>query len=193
MDYSDRLKKGNWEVRPLTSLDVARSLVVHHHYAGGASNTATYLHGLFRNGEFWEVNCKGVAWWIPPTKSAALATYPKNWQGVLSLSRLVLTPDVPKNGCSFLIAGSMKLIDRERWPCLVTYADTWQGHDGTIYKATNWEYVGETAPEATFVKDGRYVARKAGPNTRTHAEMLEMGAEMIGRFAKHKYVHIIGQ
>ena len=189
-DYEERLKKENWEVRPLSSLDAARLLVRRYHYAGGASNTATYLHGLFRSGEFWEVNCSGVAWWIPPTKSAALATFPDNWRGVLCLSRLVVTPDVPKNGCSFLLGGSMRLIDRRRWPCLVTYADEWQGHEGTIYKATNWQHVGMTTPETTFVKDGRMVARKAGPNTRTKQEMLDLGAEVVGRFAKHKYVHI---
>jgi len=188
--YRGRLRNENWEVRPLTSLVVARRLVQKYHYAGGASNTATYLHGLFECGEFWEPNCKGVAWWIPPTKSAALATYPDNWRGVLSLSRLVVAPGVPKNACSFLIAGSMNLIDRERWPCLVTYADTWQGHGGTIYKATNWKYVGKTAPEPTFVKNGRLIARKAGPHTRTQQEMLKLGAELVGRFSKHKYVHI---
>jgi len=191
MDYSDRLRKADWEVRPLASLDVARTLVEQYHYAHGASNTATYLHGLFRRGEFWETNCKGVAWWIPPTKSAALATYPENWQGVLMLHRLVIVPGVPKNACSFLLAHSMKLIDRNRWPCLVTYADEWQGHNGTIYKATNWKYVGKTAPEAIYVKDGRMVARKAGPRTRTKAEMIALGAKYIGRFAKHKYIHLV--
>jgi hypothetical protein len=31
------------------------------------------------------------------------------------------------------------------------------------------------------------LARKAGPRTRTHAEMLELGAECIGSFAKHRF------
>jgi len=83
------------------------------------------------------------------------------------------------------------MIDRIRWPCLVTYADEWQGHTGSIYKAANWCEVGRTAPEATFVKDGRMIARKAGPRTRTRQEMESLSAEMIGRFAKRKFVHII--
>jgi hypothetical protein len=187
--YGDRLRKENWEVRPVV-LEIAQRLVELYHYAGGGSNTATYCHGLFRVGEFWNYNCKGVAWWIPPTKSAALATYPENWKGVLSLSRLVIVPDVPKNAASYLLGASMRMIDRERWPCLVTYADEWQGHNGTIYKATNWQYMGLTAPEATFVKAGRMVARKAGPHTRTREEMKELGAQLVGRFAKHKFIHI---
>lgn len=85
----------------------------------------------------------------------------------------------------------MKMMDREKWPCLVTYADQWQGHTGGIYKATNWQYVGLTKPEAVYVKDGVMTARKAGPKTRTHAEMIAMGAELKGRFAKHKFVHVV--
>lgn len=183
------LNKHEWEVRGVT-FDVAHLLVQRYHYAGGGSNTATILHGLFREGEFWDNRCKGVAWWIPPTKSAALATYPDNWEGVLSLSRLVVTPDAPKNAASFLIAHSMRMIDRERWPCLVTYADDWQGHGGAIYKAANWDYVGPTKPERVYVLNGRMVARKAGPTTRTHSEMIELGAECVGSFGKHKYVSI---
>jgi hypothetical protein len=157
------------------------------HYSGGGSNTATYRHGLFRNGD---VRCYGVAWWIPPTKTAANATYPENWRGVLALTRLAIEPEVPTNGASFLLGRSMKLIDRVKWPCLVTYADEMQGHTGRIYKATNWEYLGKTAKEATWFLDGRMVARKAGPKTRTKGEMEAMGAEMVGRFSKHKFRHI---
>lgn len=181
-----RLRKAEWEIRPV-SLDSARRVVSKEHYAGGASNTATYLHGLFRRGELFDEQCEGVAWWIPPTRSAAEATYPKNWRGVLCLSRLVIRPGVPKNACSFLLGGSRRLISRDRWPCLVTYADDWRGHTGGIYRADNWHYVGKTKPERTYVLNGKMTARKAGPKTRTHSEMLALGAECVGSFAKHKF------
>lgn len=189
MDYTGRLKADEWEVRPV-QLDIGRRLVEAHHYARGASNTATYLHGLFERGELWDDMCRGVAWWIPPTKSAALATFPDNWKGVLSLSRLVIAPGTPKNACTFLLSRSMRLIDRGKWPCLVTYADEWQGHTGTIYRAANWKEAGMTKPEATFTLNGRMVSRKAGPKTRTREQMTHLGAEMVGKFAKRKFVHI---
>ncbi|MCX6031553.1 MAG: hypothetical protein NT169_19915 [Chloroflexi bacterium] len=191
MTYENRLIKTEWEVRKV-SLDVATDLVERFHYARGAANTATYLHGLFRHDAFWQSDCCGVAWWLPPTKSAAEATYPANWQGVLSLSRLVIVPDVPKNAATFLLAGSMHMIDRQVWPCLVTYADAWRGHTGGIYRAANWQYVGLTKPSAVWTLDGRMVARKAGPHTRTKAEMEASGAHCEGRFAKHKFVHVVG-
>ena len=181
-----RLMASEWEVRPV-SISTARRMVEKYHYAKGASNTRTYLHGLFPCGSFWDDECRGIAWWIPPTRSAAEATYPDNWQGVLSLSRLVITPDVPKNACSFLIARSAKMIPADRWPCLVTYADQWKGHDGAIYRAANWEYKGLTKAEATYTVGGVMRARKAGGNTRTHAEMIDSGAKFEGRHAKHKF------
>jgi hypothetical protein len=35
------------------------------------------------------------------------------------------------------------LIDRTRWPVLVTYSDIGQGHTGHVYKCSGWEKVGE--------------------------------------------------
>jgi hypothetical protein len=184
-----RLIKEEWEVRSV-AIDVARELVRRYHYAKGASNTRTYLHGLFRKGELFDDACAGVAWWIPPTRSAAEATYPKNWQGVLALSRLVVAPDVPKNACTFLMARSAALIPATEWPCLVTYADDWRGHTGTIYRASNWQYVGKTDAEETYTIGGVMTARKAGGHTRTKSEMLALGAQCEGKHAKHKYVLI---
>lgn len=180
------LNRGEWFVRSVPLL-TCRKLVEEHHYARGGSNTATHRHGLFRHDD--PENCRGVAWWIPPTKGAAQASFPA-WRKVLSLSRLVLTPDVPTNGASFLIAASRKLIPSDAWPCLITYADDWRGHEGTIYKADNWEYVGKTKAERTYTKNGVLVARKAGPKTRTHDEMTALGAAMIGSFAKHKFRYV---
>ena len=121
-------------------------------------------------------------------RSTAEATFPERWQGVLCLSRLVILPGVPRNACTFLLARSRRMIDRRKWPCLVTYADEWRGHTGAIYRADNWTYEGRTQPERTYQVNGRMVSRKAGDHTRTHAEMLALGAEMVGSFAKHKFV-----
>jgi hypothetical protein len=167
-------------------------LVTRLHYAAGGANTATFRHGLFRR-EDWPLIPVGAAWWIPPTRTAATATFPEgDWKRVLALSRFVLEPAVPKNGASFMLARSTRLIEQNgEWDCLVTYADEWQGHVGTIYKAAGWEYVGLTKPERCYVRDGVMVARKAGPHTRTHAEMLALGAECVGSFAKHKFRKVI--
>ena len=187
----DRLRRNEWLVDTV-ALEQARDLVTRLHYAAGGANTATFRHGLFRREE-WPLVVAGAAWWIPPTRGAATATFPEgDWQRVLALSRFVLEPGVPKNGASYLLARSSRLIAQSgEWDCLVTYADEWQGHVGTIYKASGWEYVGMTRPERVYVRDGMMIARKAGPTTRTHAAMLALGAECVGSFAKHKYRKVL--
>lgn len=177
--------RSDFEVRDVDA-SIGRSLVERFHYAGGASNTYVHLHGLFQTGG---EECLGVAWWLPPTRAAAEATSPSRWRGVLSLSRLVIAPQVPKNAATLLLSRSRKLIDRKTWPVFVTYADSWRGHTGAIYLADNWIYCGETKPQRTYVIAGRMTARKAGPKTRTHAEMIALGAEMVGSFPKRKFVH----
>lgn len=179
------LYSSDYEVKTVP-LSICQDLVARYHYAKSGSNTATFRHGLFHRGN---PECVGIAWWIPPTKSAALANYPSDWKAVLVLSRLVIHPDEPQNAASFLIARSIRLIRRDsRWKFLLTYADEWQNHVGTIYKATNWMFLGKTKPEATWVDGGgRMVSRKAGPHTRTKSEMEFLGYKMIGRYSRLRF------
>lgn len=180
------LAASDWEVKDIP-LQVAQELVRRLHYSQGGANTAVYRHGLFHRGDD---RCLGVAWWIPPTKGAAIATHPSgDWRRVLSLSRLAIEPEVPTNGASFLIGRSIRMIRRiGAWDCLVTYADEGQDHDGAIYRATNWEYVGKTTPERRWVDaEGRMVSRKKGPRTYTKQEMIDMGYTAEGPYAKHKF------
>lgn len=191
--YSDRVRARDYVVRNI-SFRAALAFVRYYHYSAGASKTRVYTHGLFRVGyEDDDALALGVAWWLPPTIAAARSVSTHNPNGVLSLSRLCVAPCVPKNGASLLLGGSMRLIDRQRWPHLLTYADTWRGHDGGIYKATNWKYVGLTEPHAVFVRGGRVGSTKNGTKTKTHAQMKEAGYELVGRFAKHKFVHSVSQ
>lgn len=181
-----QLRKRDWTVASVDQ-SVAERLVERCHYAKGASNTATYLHGLYPQFWHWYEDCVGVAWWIPPTRSAAEAWAGEKWEGVLALSRLAIEPDVPRNAASFLLSKSVRKIDRIRWHTLVTYADTWRGHTGAIYRAAGWEYAGETEPSGVWTLNGRMVARKAGGHTRTHAEMRALGATLEGRFVKSRW------
>ena len=181
-----RLRKKDWIVAD-ADRDVARRLIKRHHYAKGTSNTAVHVHGLFPAGWSWHEQCVGVAWWLPPTRAAAEAWAGDLWEGVLALSRLAIQPGVPSNACSFLVSKSARLIDRDRWHTLVSYADEWRGHTGAIYMAAGWEYCGKTEPTPCYVINGRMTARKS-TKTRTHAEMIALGAELLGHFPKSRFV-----
>ena len=177
-----------WSVSS-SDLDGAVHLVRLFHYAHSASNTATYCHGLFDP----QGVQAGAAIWIPPTKGAAL-TVASDWTGVLALSRLVVAPDAPKNAASFLLGRSMRLIDRGRWPWLLTYADTRLGHTGGIYLATNWTRVGPVPAGDVWVHrlTGEQRGRKRGGRTLLAREMEELGFVRQPPHPKIKFVHHAG-
>lgn len=182
----EKLSKRDYEVRSISHAE-GIAFIQQHHYAKGGSRTSVYMHGLFRKAD--DV-LMGVCMWLPPTRVCAESVNRENWTRVLSLTRLAVHPEVPGNGASFLMAASMKMIRKEgKWASLVTYADTFMGHTGAIYKATNWTYVGLSSPTPRWESaDGRQVAIKA-TRTRKKAEMEALGHKFIGRFRKHKFVY----
>lgn len=184
------LRRSEWRVHPISRI-TAQEFVRRHHYAGGGSSFATYVHGLFRGGDFMDADCQGIAWWIPPTIKAARATYPENPHGVLALTRLAVLPGVPKNAASFLLSRSRRQIDRERWPCLVTYADMGRGHTGAIYRADNWRYVGMIPSNITYRLKGRMVSiRNGASGNPRRSELLAAGATAEHSPGKHKFIHV---
>jgi hypothetical protein len=146
------LNKAEWIVRDIT-VSRARSLVQDFHYSKGYGGGAAHLHGLMRR----EDNAMGRIWGAAVWHPAVYAM--RRYGGLpLQLSRLVVAPDGPTNAASFLMAHSMKLLDRSVWPVLLTYADTGQGHTGAIYRATGWERDGEGGGWNYYGPDGRQLA-----------------------------------
>lgn len=178
------LHKDSWEVRPIDP-SLGRNLIVQHHYSRSVSKLCVACFGLFHK-EFDVLF--GVTWWLPPTRRAAEASYEEP-NRVLSLSRMVLIPSAPKNSASFMLSKSVKMLDT-RWKCLVTYADTWQGHTGEVYKSSGWTYVGKTTPTWIYTKNGISQTRKRGKVNLTHQNMLDLGFTPVGKFYKHKYVKL---
>jgi len=70
---------------------------------------------------------------------------------VLTLARLWLADEVPRNAESRVIAVVCRLLTREgRARALLSYADPAAGHVGTIYQAAGWTYLGMS-------QSGRYL------------------------------------
>lgn len=190
MTTGEKLRKADWVVLDVPEHAAVVEFFERVHYAKGAPNTSTYRHGLYRTalaplrGEL-----EGAALWIPPTKNAALSV-DSDWQGVLALSRFAIAEECPVNAASFLLGRSMQMIDRRRWPTLLTYADTSQGHTGMIYRATNWEYVGVVTAGDTWVNHaGVQRGRKRGGVTLSASQMRELGFERRAAAPKIKFVH----
>jgi hypothetical protein len=128
---------------------------------------------------------------MPPLKKAAVAAARDtgaDWRNVLNLSRLVVAPGEPKNATGMLLARSMRMVPR-RWQAFVTFADQLRGHEGTIYKATNWEDTGLVRGAPTWVdSEGRQVATRHTKN-RTVAEMLAAGYRKLGTAKKRRFLY----
>lgn len=162
----------------------AAPFIREHHYAKGCANTSTEAFGLYRGPIL-----VGAAVWMPPTRVCAESVDREDWRRVISLSRLAVAPTEPQNAESLFIGAMLRAMQREgRWVAAVTFADESQGHGGTIYKATNWRYLGRTKPEPRWEDaNGKQVSRLA-TKSRTAKDMAELGHRMVGKFSKHKYV-----
>lgn len=193
IDHTSSLRKSDWLVQPCSHA-LAELFIKSHHYARGCSNTGTYCHALYRSEDLPLVGfVYGIALWIPPTKGAALTVNP-DWQKVLCLSRLCCSPDVPKNGATFLLSQSRKAIDRKKWPHLLTYADTAMEHTGAIYLADGWERIGPVPAGDVWVDGrGRRMGRKRGGRTLTQSEMIALGFTKLDNNPKIKFVRRDGR
>ncbi len=137
------------------------------------------------------VVCYGVPAYNPILKSICGEEEMNN---VYELTRLWIDDSVPKNGESFLISNSLKLLDKE---IIVSYADSSYDHLGIVYQSSNWHFIGLTKP----TKDIRIRGMNLHPASvtdkfRGHKNRTEKLIEMFGkdniykddRTIKYRYV-----
>lgn len=81
---------------------------------------------------------------------------------VLELKRFVLHPDMPKNSASWFMSQVLNRLKRDSSiECVVSYADT-RRHQGTIYKASNYKFVGvQKYPTKSFKYKGKELHSRA--------------------------------
>lgn len=83
----------------------------------------------------------GVAMYGVPTGHRVRSKYGDN---TLELKRFCLSDSCLKNTASWFIAKTIKLLPKGTQ--IVSYADANVGHEGIIYRASNFTYVGKTKP-----------------------------------------------
>lgn len=79
-------------------------------------------------------------------KGIALFGYPvgKMSNRITELKRFCLSEDCPKNTASWFMSKCMKHLKLDKTiDTVISYADPTQGHQGTIYKASNFVYSGK--------------------------------------------------
>ena len=87
-----------------------------------------------------------------------------SYSNVLELDRLCVRPGFnAKNLLSYFLSRVVKLVQKGSpgIMVLVSFADPRFGHDGTVYRASNWEYIGRTAKSYFYLSpDGNEVHKK---------------------------------
>lgn len=125
-----------FDLRPC-ELEIVANLVREHHGYGSMGASATYAFAVYEDG-----NVVAAYSWQPPPVGAAKSVCPEEHGGVLALSRMVALPRDERrlrHVSKPLRIQMRRLIDRGRWPVLVTYSDEGQGHTGHVYKCSGFE------------------------------------------------------
>jgi hypothetical protein len=164
----------------------AMAVVIKEHYLHRKA-PCSQAFGLFLNTELVGVICYGTPSSAPLRAGIAGKEHAKN---VLELTRLWVCASVPKNGESFLIGNTLKLLNKE---FVVSYADTAKGHLRIVYQATNWIYTGLSAKRTNWTVKGLDKHCQTIADKYTQAELRERyGSDfsLVPRSRKHRYIYI---
>lgn len=166
---------------------LAMDIVIKHHYLHRKC-PCSFAFGLFdKNNEI-----KGVVVYGVSCSSTLLKGIcgPEEAHNVYELNRLWVDDNVPKNGESFLIANTIKQLDKE---IIVSFADTSKGHVGYVYQATNFLYCGLSAkfldPKVRGKENMHHATYAHGMTMKQVKEVYgEENVYYVERPRKHRYV-----
>lgn len=158
----------------------------------------SYAYGLYDNDELVGI----ISFGTPPSSPLRIGIAGTEFADkVIELNRLVLKYN-RKNEASFLIGNALKLLYKDRGDSIViSFADTEQGHVGTVYKATNFKYYGLSAKRTDWkIKGkehlhGQTVADEfRGKPNRSQLMRDKYGDDFYlkDRPRKHRYIYILG-
>jgi hypothetical protein len=141
----------NWYVKRVERSDVKDFIETHHYSKSINGCIADYCYALYHRDEM-----KGAMFYGRFAMVNQWMKYGECKEDVIELRRLCCIDDTPKNTESFFIGASLRLLKKD-WggKTVVSYADTEYGHEGIIYKATNFEKVGITKYDKVIIHDGK--------------------------------------
>lgn len=183
----------NRKIRTATRNDIA-PFIMDIHYARRFPSI-TFAFGLEVNGELEGV----ITYGTPPSSTLRIGVAGNEYSDkVIELNRLCLKSN-SKNDASWLVSKSLRLIEGNK--IVVSFADTEQGHTGTVYQAANFLYTGLSAKRTDWKVRGREHLHgqtiadefRGMPNRSTL--MREKYGEdfyLAPRPRKHRYIYITG-
>jgi hypothetical protein len=160
------------------------------HYAKAVPNVGIAFNVYNQNNEWCGVICYGVG----ATNNIASPYGLKQGQ-VIELLRMALNGK--QESTTKALAISIKLVAKKNpnVKLLVSYADSEQGHFGTIYQATNWFYTGYSVDTNLIVNGKREHRRTLGSRLGTCSkekiESMGFDVKVLKTKPKWKYVYAL--
>jgi len=170
-------------------LAAGREFIKEHHYTGGCG-TASMMWGCYDN-ESSEL-LGAIAFQTPISEAVRESIFGAEHKNkVTELHRMAIKDKAPHNTGSWFISRALDGLKeyKPKYWAIIAFADSTEGHDGTVYQAANADYYG-TRGTATFYRkpDGHLKhPRTAGDNI-TIDEAEARGWKPEKREPKHRYV-----
>ena len=135
-----------------------KGFVRSNHYSGSTRGIhISYCFGLYSpDGPFGLPRMIGaMIYGTPAMPDVSKKYWPENPDIVLELNRLCCIDDTPTNTESYFIGKTLRWIKKNtNYRVILSFADPNEGHEGTIYKATNFEHYGMTENSRAVMVDG---------------------------------------
>lgn len=181
---------------------LVRDFIQEWHYSKSINGVMSeYCFGIYDND-----NLIGAMIYGKLGMANAWKKYGNQPEDVIELRRLCCIDDTPKNTESYFIGYTIRWLKKNtNIKTIISYADCNQGHQGVIYQATNFMFLGKTSPGKVIVRksDGKQYHDKAirtryngklKPFAKKLKEQLENGEayyqETVG---KNIYVYMINR
>ena len=182
-----------YRVEQISRMECAK-FILEIHYAKRYPSVS-YAYGLKLDGELVGV----ITYGTPPSATLRRGIAgDSNIKSVLELNRLCLLNNL-KNEASYLVSKSLKMLPTNK--IIISFADTEQGHKGTVYQAANFTYHGLSAKRTNWMvkgmehKHGQTIADEfRGVKNRAEAMRNKYGDDFYlkPRPRKHRYIYVVG-
>lgn len=163
------------------------------HYSHRIPTGKNISFGVFADGNLYAVIVYGIG--VNPYQAKFLKV-----AKVLEIKRMCRSePPIPEYPLSKFISTTIKLV-RKEFPCecVVAFADPEEGHEGTVYKASNFKLHGVTNPEWHLIdangekRHRRYAFRHSKRNGISVEESRKaLGVQRIKTEPKYRWVRYL--
>ena len=141
-----------WYVKKVERTDI-RDFIEKWHYSGNINGCISdYCYALYNIDD----EMMGAMFYGRMAMANQWKKFSDKPENVIELRRLCCIDNTPKNTESFFISRTLKMLKTD-WGSgiVVSYADKEYGHGGTIYKASNFQMVGEIKGAKVIIYNGK--------------------------------------